>query len=237
MFSKRWTACIRSAFILISVAGLMSACSPSNYPFFQPQSGFHHQSSIVSQQAIPVADTLPTAVNAVPEAGAAVQKAVGSDHATGAVAQPAKLLVHQPKPRLRQELIRNPDVAQKQRSNLFSWNESTHYVEKKLSPAERKALNKNRRIPTLSWIALAGSLLPYGVLVFSLTTGFGWALAMAFSLGSILAGVASLSKISRNPEKYRGKGWAISAILLATGFMGIALLALAALSTSRVIWE
>ncbi|GAA4470688.1 hypothetical protein GCM10023189_59800 [Nibrella saemangeumensis] len=233
MFNKRWTACIRSAFVFISVAGLMSACSPSNYPFFQPQSGFRYEISVnVSPPLISETDSLPVAAPLKETA-----PPVGQQSEMTTTSPAAVFSALPPKPRISQQLSRNPDVAQKPRHGVFAWKESVQYAEKKLTPAERKAFNKTRRIPTLNWIALGGSLIPYAILILALTSGFAWAAGMVFSLGSVLAGIAGLTKISRNPEKYRGKGWAISGILLATGFMGIALLALAALSTSRVIWE
>lgn len=223
--------------MFLSVAGLMSACSPSNYPFFQPQSGYRHQITAVDPAAVPLVDTVPIPAKTQSEATTALQSPAVKAEAAPVVSHQAAAPVRHSRFRLRHELSRNPDVAQKPRAGFLAWTESVPYVEKKLSPAERKAFNRNRRVPTLSRVALVGSLLPYGILLFSLTSGFAWAAAMVFSLGSVLAGIAGLSKISRNPEKYRGKGWSVSAILLATGFMGIALLALAALSTSRVIWE
>ncbi|GAA4398204.1 hypothetical protein GCM10023187_08620 [Nibrella viscosa] len=239
MFSNRWAACVRSVVVCLSVAGLMSACSPSNYPFFQPQSGFRHQASAITHPSVAPADTLPNTAPAIPSAlPVSPQTRAETETPVGRLTEvPAS--VGSPKPRISPVLSRNPDVPQRPRSPVFSWGEteSVQYVAKKLTPAERKAYNKTRRVPTLNWLALAGSLVPYGILILSLTSGFAWVAGMVFSLGSVLAGIAGLTKISRNPEKYRGKGWAISAILLATGFMGVALLALAALSTSRVIWE
>lgn len=62
-----------------------------------------------------------------------------------------------------------------------------------------------------------------------------WVLGVTLPLATTLLGVASMTTIKRNQDRYRGKGWAMAAIMLGTGVLGLALVALAALSVSETI--
>ncbi|GAB3972933.1 hypothetical protein GCM10028806_25860 [Spirosoma terrae] len=62
-----------------------------------------------------------------------------------------------------------------------------------------------------------------------------WILGITVPLTATLLGVASMTTIKRNQDRYRGKGWAMAAIMLGTGVLGLALIALAALSVSETI--
>ncbi|TAE24587.1 MAG: hypothetical protein EAZ91_20210 [Cytophagales bacterium] len=94
-----------------------------------------------------------------------------------------------------------------------------------------------RRVPGLVKAAAAGGIVSQVlVLLGAASTGL-WLVAILVPIASMLVGVAGLAKITRQRDEYRGKGWAMSAILLATGALGLALMAAAALVMSGVVWK
>ncbi len=104
-------------------------------------------------------------------------------------------------------------------------------------PHEQPILTTKRKVPGIVKGAVVGGILSQGLLLFGTATGALWLLTIMLPLASVLIGIAGLAKISRRREEFRGKGWAMSAIMLATGALGLALVAAAALATSEVIWK
>lgn len=84
-------------------------------------------------------------------------------------------------------------------------------------------------------VSLARAIVSQGLLLLGTATCMVWLLTVILALASVLVGVSGLAKISCQREDYRGKGWAMSAIMLATGALGLALVAAAALATSEAI--
>jgi len=93
-----------------------------------------------------------------------------------------------------------------------------------------------RKTHPMGLAALGLAVLSYGSLLAGGST-LVLVLSLVFPLAAVLMGVASLTAIHRNRDRYRGKGWAMAAIVVGTGAMGLALVAVAALSVSRVVWE
>lgn len=94
-----------------------------------------------------------------------------------------------------------------------------------------------RTVPKGAVYALAGSALPYGLLLINSLPVWAWWLSLSLPVASLFLATGALTKIRRNKPQYRGKGWAIAAMLLATSYLGMVLVAVAALTTSGVLWE
>lgn len=94
-----------------------------------------------------------------------------------------------------------------------------------------------RAVPKGAVYALAGSALPYGLLLINSVPAWAWWLSLSLPVASLFLATGALTKIRRNKAQYRGKGWAIAAMLLATSYLGMVLVAVAALATSGILWE
>ncbi|OIN58672.1 hypothetical protein BLX24_14000 [Arsenicibacter rosenii] len=144
----------------------------------------------------------------------------------------APALVIQPSPRH----LQNPDYSH--RKPRKAWLQQTGI----LSPVEtgyvreKPVVAGKRRTPVLAHGAFAGSAVSCLVSTLSVSGGWIWVVVTTLPLLSALIGVAGLTKIQKNREQYSGKAWAISAILLGTGVIGMAWVALAALASSKAFW-
>jgi hypothetical protein len=133
----------------------------------------------------------------------------------------------------------NPDLSPPRRaawlytSQLMTGSQ-TSYTANQIIPDE---LPSKRRVPRGVFYALAGSALPYGFFLFSPLAPWVWVLSLTLPLASMLVATGSLSKIRRNKTQFRGRGWAALALVLATSYVGMALVTLAALATSGILWE
>ena len=223
MFACRWTTL--AGVVLI---GVVSACRSSGYAFLQPQ---HHVSPSYSASEMPPAsrDTVPKSSVTLP--------AIIAMGTTPAAHPPSADAVTQPAVQARLAHIRNPDASTKKptkrwltQSGLLASTATTYVYERPTAPVAK------RRTPVLAHGAFAGGLLSYVASTLSATGGWMWLVATTLPLLTALVGVAGLTKISRNREQYRGKGWAISAILLGTGVLGMIWVALFALASSNIIW-
>lgn len=94
-----------------------------------------------------------------------------------------------------------------------------------------------RAVPKGAIYALAGSALPYGLLLFRSLPSWAWLASLALPVASLFLATGALAKIRRNRGQFRGKGWAIAALLVATSYMGMVLVAVAALASSGILWE
>lgn len=94
-----------------------------------------------------------------------------------------------------------------------------------------------RAVPKGAIYALAGSALPYGLLLFRSLPSWAWLASLALPVASLFLATGALAKIRRNRGQFRGKGWAVAALLLATGYMGMVLYAVVALTSSGILWE
>lgn len=92
-----------------------------------------------------------------------------------------------------------------------------------------------RKTYALALVALGVAALSLGLLFVVSSGTLMWVLSLTLPLTATLLGTASLTTIKRNQDRYRGKGWAMAAIMLGTGVLGLALVALAAISTSELI--
>lgn len=134
--------------------------------------------------------------------------------------------------------LSNPETP-KSKSGLFrklaTSNDPTYaeYAPRREAPV----LTTKRRVPNLVKASLAGGVVSQGLLLLGTASGTIWFLAVLLPIASVLMGVAGLAKITRQREEYRGKGWAMSAIMLATGALGLAIVAAAALATSEILWK
>lgn len=223
MFACRWTTL--TSVVLI---GVVSACHPSGYAFLQPQ---HHLYPYYSTSEVPLAsrDTVPESSVTLP-----VTISMGT---IPAAQPPSDNAVSRPVIQPQLAHIRNPDASTKKptkrwltQSGLLASTATTYVYERPT------ALVAKRRTPVLAQGAFAGGLLSYAASTLSAAGGWMWIIATTLPLLTALVGVAGLTKISRNREQYRGKGWAISAILLGTGVLGMIWVALFALASSNIIW-
>ncbi|MEZ0607008.1 hypothetical protein ACAW74_00770 [Fibrella sp. WM1] len=105
------------------------------------------------------------------------------------------------------------------------------------APRLPSTFTTKRAVPKGAVYALAASVLPYGLLLFRSLPNWAWLASLALPVASLFMATGALAKIRRNRGQYRGKGWAIAALLLATGYMGMVLYAVAALATSGILWE
>ena len=110
----------------------------------------------------------------------------------------------------------------------------TSYTANQVIPDEHPS---KRRVPKGVFYALAGSVLPYGMFILAPVAPWVWLLSLTLPLASMLVAAGSLAKIRRNKTQLRGRGWAALALILATSFVGMALVSLAALATSGILWE
>lgn len=102
---------------------------------------------------------------------------------------------------------------------------------------ETPILTIKRKVPGLTKASIAGGIISHFLLLFGTTATAVWLVSILVPLAATLIGIAGLAKITRRREEFRGKGWAMSAIVLATGALGLALVAVAALATSETIWK
>ena len=223
MFSCRW-ATLASVVLL----GVVSACRPSGYALLQPQ---HHENlyQATSVAPLPARDTIPQ----VPEI--ALNSTKSSTEFSLSPAAPAvpEKLPFQPK----RAHLKNPEAPARKtknagltKSGLLEPTVTTYVYEPPIVQSTK------RRTPVLAHGAFAGGLLSYAASALSITGGWMWVIATTLPLLTALVGVMGLTKINRNREQYRGKGWAISAILLGTGVLGMIWVALFALASSKVLW-
>ncbi|MBO0935984.1 hypothetical protein J2I47_05445 [Fibrella sp. HMF5335] len=133
----------------------------------------------------------------------------------------------------------NPDITVPRRpawlytSQLMAGSQ-TNYTANQLIPDE---LPSKRRVPKGVFYALGGSVLPYGLFLLAPVAPWVWVLSLTLPLASMLIAAGSLAKIRRNKAQFRGRGWAALALVLATSFVGMALVTFAALATSGILWE
>lgn len=102
---------------------------------------------------------------------------------------------------------------------------------------EPLVLSGKRKVPGLVKASVIGGGLGQVLMLLgigTISTTF-WALSLLVPIAALLLGVAGLAKINRRREEFRGKGWAMTAIMLATGALGLALVAAAALATSEIV--
>ncbi len=133
----------------------------------------------------------------------------------------------------------NPDLSTPRRpawlyTTQLMTGSQTSYTASQVIPDE---LPSKRRVPRGVFYALAGSALPYGLFLFSPLAPWVWVLSLTLPLASMLVATGSMAKIRRNKTQFRGRGWAALALILATSYVGMALVTLAALATSGILWE
>ncbi|QJW91373.1 hypothetical protein HNV11_19320 [Spirosoma taeanense] len=222
----------RHAFLL-SIVLLVSGCGPARYAYYQSQATtFEHQKPGLAVLTAST-DTLPRSA----DLSEALARPVSDE--PGAVAEPIPSVSRSAsKAGLADEKSsrhRNPDSYQGHRFSRLLGAVTAAHVAPKSHQIDRHSTSRKTYKPAL--IALGLAVLSFGLLFVPGGTTMAWVLAVSVPLSATLLGVASLTTINRNKEHYRGKGWAMGAILLGTGVLGLALVAMAALSISKIVWE
>ncbi len=220
---------VRTSLLLATVAigMLQTNCRSSNQAFVQYQRPAHAYESPAELPIVASPDTLP----ATP---ALFEPALLTDHQS-LTHQTIHLSGHHPT----STHIHNPEARELKRASwlrrisLNADPATTDYAPHREVPV----ISTKRKVPGSVKASLAGAIVSQGLLLLGTATGTVWLLTVLIPLASVLVGVAGLAKISRRREEYRGKGWAMSAIMLATGALGLALVAAAALATSEAIWK
>lgn len=200
------------------LALLLWGCQSPRYAYFQPTSVA--RSPVLPTTTLQSADTLPVAR----------QRFVTSSVSDRYVSSSGRSVA------VSAGRHRNPDSAPKPRlAHLLRSSEPVPHVAPQRQLTDWHSPKRKTYKPAVA--ALGVAILSVGVFFVPLTTPLAWGLAAAMPLTATLLGVASLTTISRNRDRFRGKGWAMAAILIGTGIVGMSLLALAALSASNVVWE
>lgn len=208
---------------------LLSACGPARPAYFQPQSSFIEHSAPRVHELTASADTLPPISSPVAslESG---RSGTSEAHQTPPAAPTHTAALTDPTAR-----HRNPDSYSRQRPNRLFGSIPVSHVAPKSQTIDRHSAN--RKTHRLGLVALGLSALAYAPLLLAGTGTLALVMTLTLPLAAVLLGIASLTTIRRNKERFRGKGWAMAAIVLGTGVMGMALVAIAALTVSRVVWE
>ena len=219
------------AIVAIFCFCLLSACRTTQPAYFQPQShASPHAVSLnptanspdtASTRTIPNLSA-PEVVRAVPDGPVVVSSTVAMPPQTHSVKQGR--FSH-----------RNPDSYALQRLNRQNGSSTIAHVAPLSQLIDRHSLARKTYKPAL--LALGLALLSYTSLFLTGGSTLLWILSITLPMASTLLGTASLLTINRNKERYRGKGWAMAAIVVGTGALGLALVAVAALSVSKIVWE
>ena len=212
------------AIAVISVLALLSGCAPTRYAYFQPQRSTIERLAPPSADLVASTDTLPQAsqisLNTVPQP-------------TNLALESTPILVAQPAPSATMATSRvnrhsNPESREPKRlSRLFSSIPMEH-VAPRSETIDRNSTS--RKTHPVAIVALGLSVLGYVPLLLATSGTIVWIMGVTLPLAAVLLGAASLTTINRNKDRYRGRGWAMAAIMLGTGILGLALVAIAAVS-------
>ncbi|QHV98848.1 DUF4190 domain-containing protein [Spirosoma endbachense] len=220
------------AFIAICILTLLSSCGPTHPAYFQSQRNAIQRTNLTTFPVTTATDTVPihqevsgssseTMVATLPTATTSptgsLMKAAASEH-TPAVVNVSR--------------HRNPDSYHNQRFSRWFHSLPIAHVAPRTHAIDRNSTS--RKTYKLALVALGLAVLSFSSLFVAGGT-LMWVLGVTLPLTATLLGVASLTTIRRNRDRYRGKGWAMAAIMLGTGVLGLALVALAALSVSETI--
>lgn len=228
MLLFRWRSGSHLAVAMTSVLALLSGCGPTRYAYFQPQhNAVHHLAPALADLTASI-DTLPVAneISLLEPRSSTDANVVSVPSASSArVTARATLFTRHS----------NPDSYHTKRINTLLSTIPIAHVAPRRHLIDRHSAN--RKTHPLALVALGLSVIAYAPLVLTGTGTLLWVIGLTLPLAAVLLGVASLTTINRNKDRYRGKGWAMAAIVLGTGVLGLALLAAAALSVSKVLWE
>ena len=227
MISSRSMVSTSVLLATVAIGMLHTNCRSSNQAFVQYQRPAHAYKSPAESSIVSSPDTLPT-IPASEKPSLVVNNQLIFNQAT-------ILPAHHPTPMH----VRNPEARESKRKGwLHKISLNADYATTDYAPQhEAPVLSTKRKVPGTVKVSLAGAIVSQGLLLLGTATGAVWLLTILLPLASVLLGVAGLAKISHRREDYRGKGWAMSAIMLATGALGLALVAAAALATSEAIWK
>lgn len=228
MLSFPALARMASCLATIGLGMIAVGCQPTHYAIVQHERPAHSRLTTQRQEVGPIGtDTLPATVqrNEAPQPTVAIAADAG----------PA----HSPAYRPKAHHVRNPEAREPKRAAwLRELSVKSNPTVTEFAPRhEAPVPTTKRRVPGLAKASVVGGILSQGLVLFGTASGLVWVLAIMVPLASILLGVAGLAKMTRRRDEFRGKGWAMSGILLATGAIGLALMAAAALATSEVIWK
>lgn len=219
MLFVRWQSGNRIVVVATFIIALLSGCSPTQYAYFQSQRNDSQRTVSAVRDSLSSADTVYPEVVSGPTASpfsSSVDSSLVSRATVPGVNRHANPEGHQSK-RIRR---------------LFSSIPVAH-VAPRMQSIDRHS--RSRKTYTLALVALGIAVLSFGSVFISAGSTLMWILGITLPLTATLLGVASLATINRNPDRYRGKGWAMAAILLGTGTLGLVLIALAALSVNQSI--
>lgn len=215
----------RLVVVAVSVLWLLGSCRPTHYAYFQPQvNSIPHvaNSTVVINVATDTVSPKTTDYAEVVAVPATSQTTPSANATTQLTPSVVRLSRH-----------RNPDSYQNQRINRWLRSANVGHVAPKTQLIDRHS--RSRKTYPLAWVALGLGVLSAGAMFIVSGGTLMWILGITVPLSATLLGVASMTTIKRNQDRYRGKGWAMAAIMLGTGVLGLALIALAALSVSETI--
>lgn len=229
MFLARQPAALRCGVAAAWLLTALCGCAPLRSARVQPQPRYVAAPAAPAESNLTAsADTLPgpsqvLSVRQVSEPPGVSTSAV----ANGPFGRPEGRRTHQ---------HRNPDSYPMQRFSRWYHTEPVGHV----GPQRSEVIDyqsKSRKTHRLAWVALGLSVLAYGMFLLAGGSALVWVLTVTMPLTGTLLGVASLTTINRHRDRYRGKGWAMAAIILGSGVLGMGLIALAGLATSKVVWK
>lgn len=226
MLSFQFLCRARVWLALTLVSLFLSNCRSAQYARIPYQRPAHEQAFLREPQQIANTDTLPSAPTAQPILHTE-QQPEKSAISTETIDQP------------KAAYLRNPDAPKPPKSVWL------HKITTPRDPSLREyaprheplVLSGKRKVPGLVKASVVGGGLGQVLMLLgigTISTTF-WALSLLVPIAALLLGVAGLAKINRRREEFRGKGWAMTAIMLATGALGLAMVAAAALATSEIV--
>lgn len=233
IFFLSWRSGFQRVAVVLSIVAVLSACSPVRQGFFRPQTNAASRLTTDAGERVVPADTVPTPAEETEAHPAKPPTTTVSDRvgeptpASPSITPPTKPLSYQ---------HRNPESRSIRRlSRLFTPIPIAHVAPKRQTAFDQH--NPARKVHRLALVALGLGVLAYIPLLVVNGGTLVWVLSFVLPLAAVMLGVASLATINRNKDRFRGKGWAIAAVMVGTGVLGLALVALAALSTSKMVWE
>lgn len=228
MFFTFWR---KGSVVAILAIAMLSGCGPAHYAYFQPQRNAisHSRASPISDKITEEADTLVPQIATISSGESTLDSPVTTAASATSFTTPtarAKFTVDATH-------HRNPDSYHTRRSRGWFRSLPLGHVAPRTHMIDRNSAG--RKTYALALVALGVAALSLGSLFVVSSGTLMWVLSLTLPLTATLLGTASLTTIKRNQDRYRGKGWAMAAIMLGTGVLGLALVALAVISTSELI--
>ncbi|GAB3896567.1 hypothetical protein GCM10028825_42570 [Spirosoma agri] len=216
---------------LVCILTLLSGCGSSRYAYFQPQRNAVQRVNPTTADLVTSVDTLtPLTVSGLTTEPTATSSSTAvtatATRIQTTAAATAQLLANPSR-------HRNPESYRTQRFGRWFRSLPLAHVAPRTHMIDRNS--PSRKTYKLALVALGFAVLSFGSLFLAGGGVLMLVTEITLPLTATLLGTASLATIKRNPDRFRGKGWAMAAIMIGTGLLGLALVALAALSVSETI--